>query len=161
MITITSVKLCCIIFLFSQQSGNFQSQLTFDLEQYINGLQDFFISAVPIYFECINASKALYSVQIRGNIGHEQLRNFHIEIRDVTLLVCNSICETSLMTGKHTDSKNNNHTSSDDSASSSMTAMTISVVAIVISGLICVIVVSLLVCVRYRYGGYMKLYMYA
>jgi len=141
-----------LFFLFSPQPGNFQSQLTFDLEQHFNGLQDFFISAVPTYFVCVNASKALYSVEIRGNIGHEQLQNFHIETRDITLLVCNSTCETSPITGQHTDNKsNNNYTSSDDSASPSMAAMIISVVAIVISGLICIIVVTLLVCVGYRY----------
>ncbi|XP_065891900.1 uncharacterized protein [Dysidea avara] len=135
---------------FSKKLNNFQSQLTFDLEQYINRIQDGYISAVPTYFECINTSKALYDVEIRGDIGHEQLQNFQIEIQNVSLLLCNTTCKTSSKTEQTSDSESTNHTDSDDSSSSTMTAMTISVLAIIISGLICIAVVTLLVYVRYR-----------
>ena len=128
------------------------------MEQYINRIQDGYISAVPTHFECINTSKALYDVEVRGDIGHEQLQNFQIEIQNVTLIVCDSTCEISSRIEQnpdsdntnHTDSDNTNYTDSDDSSSSTMTAMTISVVAIIISGLICIAVVTLLVYVRYR-----------
>ena len=118
----------------------------------MNGIQDHYISAVPTHFECINTSKALYDVEIIGNTGHRQLQSYQIELKSVTLLMCNSTCETlptMLTTEQQSDSYSD--TNSTSSSSTMTTALVISVVAIIISGLICISVVTMLLCVRQRY----------